>query len=248
VAYAGAARGGRGTLSVFFPTRREGAPVLLFLHGGAWRAGDKADLYAVARDLADAGVIVVVPNYRLAPGSRFPAQIEDAAAALAWTQARLEQWNAESSCLFIGGHSAGAHLAALLQVAPPSLVASPPSVAGFIGVSGVYRIATQEGGASAAFVGSVFGHDTRRWHEASPVEHVPDSAKRRLAPTALVWMRSEHPLAVKESEQFAQRLQQRGQRVITRALEGSDHTGGIAAVTPALLQALDADCGLAARH
>jgi acetyl esterase/lipase len=112
----------------------------------------------------------------------------------------------------------------------------------------VYRIATQEGGASAEFIGSVFGDDAQRWHEASPIEHVPDVSTRRLAPTALVWMRSEHPLAVKESEQFVQRLQQRGQRVITRALDGSDHAGGIAAVTPELLQALDANCGQAAVH
>jgi acetyl esterase/lipase len=241
IPYTTKVNGASESLSVFLPNHPNAAPILVFFHGGGWRSGDKADLYEFARGLAEAGVITVIPNYRLAPENPYPAQIQDAVDAVKWTQNHAAEWQANRQCLFVGGHSAGAHLASLLVLDSKnysSVQQSPYPIAGVIGVSGVYRIAPQEGGATRAFIRSVFGSDEAIWHQASPIELLPPSDNTPLPPFALLWMQEEHPLAAKESEQFTQALQQQGQSVIARTLPGSDHTAGINAISSSLLNTL----------
>jgi acetyl esterase/lipase len=242
VQYTTQADGTGTTLAIFHPQRPSHSSVVVFFHGGGWLSGDKADLYDFARRLSDNGLIVVIPNYRLAPGSQFPAQIHDAASAVMWTQDHAREWGASENCLFVGGHSAGAHLASLLVTSSSYLPSPPGAIAGVIGVSGVYRIVPQEGGATREFISSVFGNDESAWRRASPIELLPLSSKLRLPPFALLWMQEEHPLTVKESEQFARRLQQQGQLVMTRPLPGSEHTAGLDAISPPLLEALSHAC------
>jgi arylformamidase len=90
-----------------------GAPVLIFLHGGSWTHGYKEWMGFMAPALVDLPAIVVVANYRLAPTHRFPAQLEDTLALLAWTWAEIERYGGGRHRVFLGGHSAGGHLAAL---------------------------------------------------------------------------------------------------------------------------------------
>jgi len=230
------------TLSAFLPARTTGAPILTFFHGGGWRSGDKSDLYDFARRLADEGVIVVLPNYRLAPASRHPAQAEDAAAAVAWVAARLSGWAADARCHFLGGHSAGGHLAALLATADEFLAArdlSPRAIAGVVGVSGVYRIAPQEGGATREFVASVFGDEEAVWQAASPTRRLSSRAPgAALPPFALVWSESEHPLAVKESVEFARALRRSGGTALEERLSRGEHGAGLDQVSGRLLTEL----------
>jgi arylformamidase len=229
------------SLALFLPARTRRASTLVFFHGGGWRSGDKAELYDFARRLSASGVVVVLPNYRLAPEHPFPAQIADVAAAVAWTRDRIAAWRADPGCLFLGGHSAGAHLAALFAVSPDlGGSRSDPAIAlaGVVGVSGVYRIATQEGGATRTFIASVFGEDEELWHRASPIALLPPASDRRLPPFALLWTQGEHPLAVQESERFAAALRAAGQPLTTHALPGTDHRTGLDAVSADLLHSL----------
>ncbi len=103
----------RQTLDLYHPTEPEaGAPTLIFFYGGSWQEGYKGGYRFVAQALADAGYRVVVPDYRLYPEVTFPAFVEDGAAAVAWA---VSEGLADDG-LVLMGHSAGAHIAAMLAL------------------------------------------------------------------------------------------------------------------------------------
>lgn len=93
-----------------------GCPVLVWVHGGGWRHGDKSMRGArnIAATWTAAGVTVVTLNYRLTPDVVHPAHIQDVAAGVAWTKRNIARFGGNPDRLFIMGHSAGAHLVALL--------------------------------------------------------------------------------------------------------------------------------------
>lgn len=99
------------------------APLAVFIHGGGWTAGDKADGGGGALEIAELGArgyVVAVPNYRLAPEARFPAQIEDVKCAVRFLRANAAAYGIDPARVVAWGESAGGHLAALLGLAGPS--------------------------------------------------------------------------------------------------------------------------------
>ena len=91
------------------------APATLHLHGGAWIMYGKWPLATIF--LARAGFVTLSADYRLAPGSRFPAQIEDAKTAVRWLRAHADEYGIDPERVGAWGVSAGAHLAGLLGTA-----------------------------------------------------------------------------------------------------------------------------------
>jgi acetyl esterase/lipase len=136
----------RHRLDLFLPKGLKDYPVVVLIHGGAWLIGDNrcCGLYpAVAEFLASQGIAVALPNYRLSPGVQHPEHIKDVARAVAWTHAHIADYGGCPDKLFVGGHSAGGHLAALLATHPNYLQAeglAATDIKGVIAVSGVYRI------------------------------------------------------------------------------------------------------------
>lgn len=136
----------RHRLDLYLPKGVKSFPVLVLVHGGAWSVGDNrsAGLYpSVAEFLAGRGIGVVMPNYRLFPGVKHPEPAKDVARAVAWTRANIARHGGDPKRLFLSGHSAGGHLAALLAADESYLRAegmSPADLRGVIAVSGVYRI------------------------------------------------------------------------------------------------------------
>jgi arylformamidase len=136
----------RHRLDLFVPHGRKDYPVVVLLHGGAWVIGDKScfGLYsAVGQFLAGQGVGVALPNYRLSPGVKHPEHVRDAARAFRWVHDHIGDYGGRADRIFVGGHSAGGHLAALLCTDERYLKAEGLSLAdvrGVIACSGVYRI------------------------------------------------------------------------------------------------------------
>lgn len=92
------------------------APVMILIHGGGWSAGDKAHTTFIEPKTSwfiDQGFLVVSINYRLSPAVTHPAHIDDVASAIAWVERHIAQYGGDPRNLWLLGHSAGAHLAAL---------------------------------------------------------------------------------------------------------------------------------------
>jgi acetyl esterase/lipase len=119
----------------------EPRPVVVFWHGGRWREGDKADYRFVGAALAESGYVTVVANYRHYPQVKMPGFMQDAARAALFAAAHAHEYGGARERLYLMGHSAGAHLAALLTLDPRHLEATgqaAPHIAGVIGLSGPY--------------------------------------------------------------------------------------------------------------
>ena len=108
-------------LEVYLPQNADNAPVLMFLHGGAWIDGHLGWLRFMARPVTERGMILVAATYRLAPRCKWPAQFDDVHAAFLAVHANCGAWGGDPARIIIGGHSAGGHLAALLAAREPSL-------------------------------------------------------------------------------------------------------------------------------
>jgi len=122
------------------PVQAAPAPIVVFWHGGRWTFGDKSDYRFVGAALAELGCVAVLANYRHYPHVKMPGFMDDAARAVRWTQAHAADHGADPQRLYLMGHSAGAHLAALVALDTRYLAASgpPPKIAGVIGLSGPY--------------------------------------------------------------------------------------------------------------
>jgi acetyl esterase/lipase len=88
-------------------------PLIIFVHGGAWIAGDKSDVSAIANFLANQGFVVINMNYRLLPTFTYPAPLEDMQMVLQWAKQNSEQYKIDTAHIGMSGHSAGGHLVAL---------------------------------------------------------------------------------------------------------------------------------------
>lgn len=107
----------RQTLDIYRPKGTDQpAGVVVFFYGGSWQMGSKADYRFVAQALASRGFIAVLPDYRLYPNVTFPAFVEDAARAVRWVYDHAEAIGGDRRHLYLMGHSAGAHIAALLTL------------------------------------------------------------------------------------------------------------------------------------
>lgn len=111
-------QGERHRLDVWrLSTTPQPAPVILYLHGGAWTFGDKREQgRPMLHEFVARGWIVVTSNYRLAPVDPWPAQIDDAVAALAWIKTRIDTLGGDPDRVVVAGGSAGGHLASLLAL------------------------------------------------------------------------------------------------------------------------------------
>jgi acetyl esterase/lipase len=109
-------------LDIYMPDTDGPWPVVLFLHGGGWRDGDKSQLNStqVAQLLNPLGYVVASANYRLYPDARFPAMIEDAKCAVRFMRANADKYKLNTDRIVAWGASAGGHLAALLGTTDPS--------------------------------------------------------------------------------------------------------------------------------
>lgn len=132
------------TLDVYTPSANSSSikPVLIFFYGGSWDSGHKEMYFFTADAFASLGYVVVIPDYVKHPKARFPAFMQDGAAAVAWVKENIEQYGGDPDKVFIAGHSAGAHLGALLMTDESYLQQhsmDPLDIKGFAGLAGPYN-------------------------------------------------------------------------------------------------------------
>jgi acetyl esterase/lipase len=218
-------------LDVYVP-HKPGAPraVVVFWHGGRWSFGDKRDYRFVGAALTELGCVAVLPNYRHYPEVKMPGFMDDAARAAQWAGEHAAGYGADPQRLFLMGHSAGAHMAALLTldrrylaaVAPP---AGRPRIAGMIGLSGPYDfLPLQE-----ADVQDMFG-PPRLYPESQPINFVRADAP----PMLLVHGLKDDTVLPKNSRNLAAALQALGVPVTLDLYAKLSHADTAAALSAPL--------------
>lgn len=130
-------------LNIWTPQNAETKPlpVIVFIYGGGWRDGAKDQYAFTGRALASRGYIVVLPDYRLFPKTRFPGFLEDSAKALAWVDDNIGQHGGDTQRIFLSGQSAGAYNAMMLALDPQWLGRegkSPDLIRGVAALAGPY--------------------------------------------------------------------------------------------------------------
>ena len=111
-------------LDIYAPKDARNAPVLIYVHGGAWVAGQKSAVNAKPEFFTSLGYIFVSVEYRLVPKVDVTKQLDDISAALSWVAANISAYGGDASNLNLMGHSAGAHLVTMTAVAPSQTTAA----------------------------------------------------------------------------------------------------------------------------
>ena len=194
-------------LDIYVPKGKTNVPVFVFIHGGAWKQGDRSQYPALGNRLAREGIAVVIPSYRLAPKNRHPAQIDDVRAAFRWTVAHLSEFGGDPARIYVGGHSAGGHLSALLAL-------TEPGIRGVAPMSGVYDVTGIE---------SVFTEDPDVRKAASPINHV----KAGAPPFTITYCQWDYLALPQQAEQFASALKDVGVQVRVLYVPNESHISEI---------------------
>lgn len=145
------------------------APIIVMVHGGAWRTGDRGNAGVVVNKAAHflpKGFVLVSVGYRLLPQAMAYEQAEDVAAAMRWIAANADRFGGDGRKIVLMGHSAGAHLVALLSV-KPAMVGRP--WAGTVVLdTAVIDVAAKMRDRHLPFYDAAFGADPAYWAKASP--------------------------------------------------------------------------------
>ena len=169
--------GPRRKLDVYRPATLSAdakAPVVVFIYGGSWREGSKADYRFVADALTAHGIVTVIADYRVFPEVGYPDFIDDTAAAAAWTLREIGRYGGDPERVFMAGHSAGAYNAAMVAFDPRWLRPygyAPSRFRGFVGLAGPYNfLPIQDAGAKEVF------HWPDTPADSQPIAHVVASS------------------------------------------------------------------------
>ena len=165
----------------WFPGAR-GGPVLLWVHGGYWRALSKADQSLVAPGLVAAGAHVAVMDYTLAPAATLDQIVHQTRLALAWVASHAAGMGADPARLYAGGSSAGGHLCGMLMAQGwhGSYGLAPGALRGAVALSGLYDLEPVR----LSHVNAWLGLDAQTARRLSPLHLIPQAgapAPRLLA-------------------------------------------------------------------
>lgn len=169
--------GARQILDVYQPldATAGGAPVIVFLYGGNWDTGERADYRFVGEALSAGGAITFIPDYRLVPEVHYPDFLNDCATAMTWVFDHAKDYGGDPSKIYIMGHSAGAYNAAMLALDPRWLGPRRERLAGFIGLAGPYDFLP---------IGNPATQRAFNWpntpRESQPINYVSAKAPRTL--------------------------------------------------------------------
>ena len=165
-------------LDVHAPVTARGAPILVLVHGGAWRFGDKASGRVIEAKVSywvPRGWVVVSVDYRMLPEADPLAQAEDVGRAFAFVAAHAGEWGGDPRRIVAMGHSAGAHLVSLLAVAPDiGGSASRPGVAmATVALdSAAFDVPAIMNARHMALYDAAFGRDSSFWSKVSPADRL----------------------------------------------------------------------------
>lgn len=200
-------------------------PAVVVYHGGGWAEGEKGQLEALERALAARGFVCFDANYRLSGEATFPTPVEDGAAAVRFAKEHADEWEIDPDRVATTGHSAGAHLAALIAAADgdfdPDEATVSSAVAATAPISGTYDLRGQEtaNDLERQFLGGEPSEVPERYERVSPAAHVDDATP----PTLVLHGDDDDLLPVDGAREYARTLAAAGRPVELGILPGGGH-------------------------
>jgi acetyl esterase/lipase len=217
----------RRMLDVYAPASGADHPIVVWIHGGGWRQGDKRAMQHKPQAFVDRGFVFVSTNYRFVPQVTVKEMTGDIAKAIRWARDHAQEFGGDPTRIFVMGHSAGAHLAALVCTDDRYLQAegAPLSVVkGCVPVdTAAYDVPARfaaSNAAKAATGKAIFGDSEASRKELSPVTYV--GQVKSIPPFLILHVADRHD-STAQSQKFAKVLQQAGISATTVAAEGKTH-------------------------
>jgi acetyl esterase/lipase len=212
-------------LDVYRPAHAPAAaPVIVFWYGGSWTQGSRQDYRFVGAALAGLGYLVVIPDYRLYPAVRFPTFLADAAQAVAWVGHHAADYGGDPHRIVLMGHSAGAHMAAMLAIDPVYLRAAgadPGDVRALIGLSGPYQLTPNDATLNAIFAAP---YTARDWQ-------VLPYVSAAAPPSLLIHGAADEVVSPRNSERLTAALRASGVPVVLKIYPDRGHAATVAALS-----------------
>jgi arylformamidase len=187
-----------------YATDHPGAPVMIFLHGGAWRGGDARSQAYAAETFVLAGAHWVVPDFATVMDVGLDGMVAQVRGAVAWVARNAGSFGGDPARLYVGGHSSGSHLAANVLVTDWGKDFGLPAdlIEGGLCVSGMYDLKPVRLSARSSYV----KFDDRIEHELSPQRHLA----RLRAPVVVAYGERDSPEFQRQSREFAAALERAG--------------------------------------
>lgn len=215
----------RHRLDTYVPAKGgERGPVALFLYGGGWREGDRSLYGFVGEALASRGIATVIADYRLFPEVKFPDPIKDAALAYRWLSTEIADKGGAARPIVVIGHSAGAHIGALLTYDPSYLATLDPALprpSAFVGLAGPYSFDPTTWPTTKDIFAGIPEPDKTR-----PITFVAEGAP----PALLMHGLDDDVVRMWNLRQMAARLESVGTHVETAEIKGIGHAGIVLAL------------------
>ncbi|QFR34859.1 alpha/beta hydrolase [Ancylobacter sp. TS-1] len=213
------ADGPRHGVDVYAPRGSGGGrPVVVFFYGGGWEEGERADYRFVGAALASRGIVALIPDYRVYPQVRFPDFLRDAARAVRWAREHAARFGGDPTRLVLAGHSAGAHIAAMLAFDPKWLagerIDARRDIAGVAGLAGPYDFLPLR----SPTLKDIFGTEAQQ-ALSQPINFVTG----REPPAFLATGARDTAVDPGNTGRMAARIRAQGGEVTTRIYERADH-------------------------
>ncbi len=203
---------------VFAPRHANAAPVLVFWHGGGWTNGYRAYNHFMAQRVVDMGCVLVTPSYRLVTEAKFPAAVDDGEAALAHLRQNLQGLGGDANRIYLAGHSAGGHLAALLALRSNAAAAPVQGCLPISGIMDLHHPNPQPGSLEERVYAMVLERPAQD-REMSPVNH---TVGNRL-PFVLTCGEHDSERVRVSNQRLFELLQQQPCSVALQVMPGQDH-------------------------
>ena len=209
-------------LDIYLPatTSRSSMPVFCFLPGGAWINGCKEWLAFMAPAVTSAPAVFVALSYCHAPAAKFPAQLDDTLDGLAWVHRNIVRWGGDARRIYLGGHSAGGHLAALATLRRDALAARElPShfIRACLPISAPFDLTSDDPVRRQKV--AAFLKDREDVMAASPIAHV----KGNRTPFTITHGSEDLPELIPQAMQMIAALKSAGTLVESLVLAGRNH-------------------------
>ncbi|GEM_PF-248066 len=213
----------RLSLDLYAPEGAKDLPVVVYVHGGGWARGDKSRVHLKPAFFTGDKRLFVSLNYRLVPEGFHPNNVQDVAHALAWIHENIAEHGGDPDKIFLLGHSAGAHLVALVATDGRRLQAAGKDLSILKGVipldTSCYDVNSFLSQTASGVHRKAFGDDPAIWKDASPAAHV---AKGKSIPPFLIFV-ANNPRKGKRTEAFARTLREAGVRAEVVYAPEHDH-------------------------